>query len=203
MTVQDDDRDEKFTFVVSDPRFEVARGFLRLKPTESVTLEDADKIPLTVTATSTTSGKSIQRGFQLNVYPNPTPWQNHDNPLDVNGDGDITPMDPLMIINVINRLGSFPLNANPPSEGEPGGGGFIDVNGDGEVSPIDVLIVINHLNQRSAVAAQIMVEMETRVAVELETRRPVRVRASRWPTTNCPWSLIKKIECLWPNILAI
>ncbi len=150
VTVQDDDRDEKFTFVVSDPRFEVARGFLRLKPTESVTLEDADKIPLTVTATSTTSGKSIQRGFQLNVYPNPTPWQNHDNPLDVNGDGDITPMDPLMIINVINRLGSFPLNANPPSEGEPGGGGFIDVNGDGEVSPIDVLIVINHLNQRSA-----------------------------------------------------
>src|SRR4029078_6418287 len=33
------------------------------------------------------------------------PWQNSVNPLDVDGDGEITPNDPLLVINYVNSFG--------------------------------------------------------------------------------------------------
>ena len=67
-------------------------------------------------------------------------WQNVRNPLDVNSDTLVTPIDALQVINY--------LNAGLPSQldGLPAGPPFRDVNGDGFVSPIDSLRVINFLN---------------------------------------------------------
>ena len=64
------------------------------------------------------------------------------NPLDtydVDGDGFISPLDVLVIINLLNSEngGGFYSCTSAP---------FYDVSGDGYVSPIDVLITINHIN---------------------------------------------------------
>ncbi|MCH2516560.1 MAG: dockerin type I domain-containing protein, partial [Dehalococcoidia bacterium] len=39
-----------------------------------------------------------------------TDWQNHDNPMDANRDGFVTPFDVLVIINTLNRDGSRALD---------------------------------------------------------------------------------------------
>jgi hypothetical protein len=63
---------------------------------------------------------------------------NQSQPLDVNNDSYITPIDALMVINHLNRVGSGPATL----------GSRLDVNRDGHVSPIDALLIINHLNNR-------------------------------------------------------
>jgi hypothetical protein len=64
-------------------------------------------------------------------------------PADVDRDGVVSPLDPLIIINYINSNGAGEIQS--PGEGE--SPGDLDVDGDGRVSPLDILIVINTLNQ--------------------------------------------------------
>jgi len=78
-------------------------------------------------------------------------YQNRRDQTDVNGDGQITPLDALQIINDLNQYGGRALPAgwsNAP-------GGYIDVNGDQSVSPLDALIVINRLNAASGQVAAV------------------------------------------------
>ena len=81
------------------------------------------------------------------------PWQNPENPLDVDGDGFVVPLDALLIINEINDGGSRPLGPpptdEPPYEPPP----YLDVNGDDFLSPLDALMVINELNAPQPVPA--------------------------------------------------
>jgi VCBS repeat-containing protein len=72
-----------------------------------------------------------------------SPWQNQSQNVDVNGNGRVTAMDALEIINYLNsgqptRLSES--NLIPPPH--------LDVNGDGRVTALDALLVINHLNNR-------------------------------------------------------
>lgn len=64
-------------------------------------------------------------------------------PEDTNGDGVVTPLDVLLLINY--------LNAHVSGAGMPVGDfpAAYDVNRDGRVTPLDVLLVINHLNVAS------------------------------------------------------
>lgn len=72
-------------------------------------------------------------------------WQNPANRLDVNGDGFVSPIDALQLINEINDNGSYelPIPYVAPDVPPP----YLDVDGDGFIAPIDVLQVINHLNE--------------------------------------------------------
>jgi len=70
-------------------------------------------------------------------------WNRHD-PLDVNADGFVSPIDALLVINDLNIAGSR-LLAVPPLTA-PGQVQFLDVNGDQFLSPVDALEVINYLN---------------------------------------------------------
>jgi len=73
--------------------------------------------------------------------------QNPANRLDVNGDGSISPIDVLVLINDINFNGTrtLPLNlATPP---------FLDPNGNGQLDPLDVLEIINFINARGNAGA--------------------------------------------------
>ena len=74
-----------------------------------------------------------------------SPWQNPIDPIDVDGDGSIFPLDALTSINEINARGTgpLPLPPVPPPDGPPP---YYDVDGDGSLLPIDVLAVINHIN---------------------------------------------------------
>lgn len=73
------------------------------------------------------------------------PFQNPVNSLDVTGDGSVSPIDALRIINFINRFGSQPL-PNPNALTAPD---YLDTSGDGFVSSVDALRVINFLNSNS------------------------------------------------------
>ncbi|MCH2125855.1 MAG: dockerin type I domain-containing protein, partial [Pirellulaceae bacterium] len=70
-----------------------------------------------------------------------TDWQNPHGPLDVNGDGTVSTIDIVLLINLLNLEGSHPLagiDSVPPP--------WVDTNGDGSVSAIDVVRVINWIN---------------------------------------------------------
>lgn len=78
------------------------------------------------------------------------PWRNPNQPLDVDNNQVITPLDALIVINRLNSLGSGSLpppvvNQSPPP--------FYDTSGDNQVTPLDALQVINYLNNRPPVPA--------------------------------------------------
>ena len=80
-------------------------------------------------------------------------WQNPDNPLDVNDDGFVSPIDALRIINEINNP-SFHDAAtgklqDPPPAPIPA---YFDVDGNDFISPVDALRIINHINSETEAA---------------------------------------------------
>ena len=70
----------------------------------------------------------------------PGTFHNGRNPLDVNDDSYVSPLDALLIINDLNRAGGRLLFGTNKSHL------FVDVNGDDALSPRDALLVINQLN---------------------------------------------------------
>jgi hypothetical protein len=79
-------------------------------------------------------------------------FHNTSKPADVDGDGSVSPIDALRLIDTLNRRGSMNLGAFQASqnasgaEGESDPIGNVDTNNDGSLSPIDVLVVIDSLN---------------------------------------------------------
>lgn len=75
-----------------------------------------------------------------------SPWTNPIDPLNVDNQPGIVPLDALIIINELNN----PQYSDPDGRLRPPPAGFpppyYDVNGDGYVIPLDALIVINYLN---------------------------------------------------------
>ncbi len=96
--------------------------------------------------TVTASAEGFQQGIaDLDVLDNSFPWQNSRNPLDVNNDGVVAPIDALIVINYLNIIqGSGQLPA-PPAAPPP----FYDTSGDNVAAPQDALLVINYLNDRN------------------------------------------------------
>ncbi len=103
-----------------------------------------------VTVTTATSSPS--------AIPATTPlvtWHNSTNPLDVNGDGSVTPADALAVINALNSQGSGSLGTPPINAHD-----YLDVQGTGVLSPSDALLIINALNSQSSGAATASVATE-------------------------------------------
>jgi hypothetical protein len=147
VTVVDPDDDE-YEISVSDSRFEVVDQTLKLR--DDVQLEEPTDSSLILTLTAAArNGDRISDSFAIRVVPARSPWQNPRMPEDVNNDGRVTPLDVLIIINILNAQGSHRLPAPPTSgTGEP----ILiwpDVTGDGLVTPLDALRIINVLNERS------------------------------------------------------
>jgi hypothetical protein len=146
LSIIDPDANEVFDYTVSDSRFEISGSTLKVRDTALIPYQAPGWIDLILTARSRTNGDSIQRSERIFIIKDPTPFHNDANPADVDGDGFVTPLDPLIIINYINTKGSGPIK--PPSEGE--ASNDFDVDGDGQVTPLDILLVINALNQSAA-----------------------------------------------------
>jgi len=145
-TVADPDQGEAYAFSVNDNRFEVVRGVLKLKPGIGVGSNESGYLDLILTATSLRSGARISQSLRVDVVKDPTPHHNDANPYDVDGDGVLSPLDPLVIINHINQNGIGPIDELGEGEGMLPD---LDVDGDGEVTPLDILILINKLNQQN------------------------------------------------------
>ena len=76
-------------------------------------------------------------------------YQNPNNRLDVDNDGDVSPLDVLQIINDIeaNKFRDLPTNVGETIP-------YIDTNGNSKVDPLDVLDVINFLNRGAGESAE-------------------------------------------------
>jgi hypothetical protein len=85
---------------------------------------------------------SVETLVSIRIGP-PLPPR-HQNPLearDVNADGFVSPIDALLVINLLNAQGpSVPVSTlpDPPP--------YRDVNGDNLITPLDAILVINFLN---------------------------------------------------------
>ena len=77
-----------------------------------------------------------------------SPWQNQANKYDVNGDGLVSGIDALFVINhlLLGESEELPAAVTVPP--------YLDVTGDGNLSPLDALQVINYLNTLSTVSSQ-------------------------------------------------
>lgn len=138
--------DERFEFFVDDPRFVFEGNTLRIPEREFVRSQMNPAI-VTITAVDTVTGtESIVEEFQIDILPNDFPAHNLDNPFDVNHDGEVLPIDVLVVINYLRANGPGVVGDGPLTF-------CIDVNGDGLVTPLDALLVINQLNRQSAMLA--------------------------------------------------
>jgi hypothetical protein len=79
-------------------------------------------------------------------------YTNRQRALDVSGDGRITPLDALMVINRLNDGSSREVPEMMVEYDAPAP--YWDVNGDRYITPLDALAVINSLNQRPSGAGE-------------------------------------------------
>lgn len=79
---------------------------------------------------------------------NTRPYHNPLRALDTDDDGQISPVDALILINRINSMGISEL-ATPTSLADQTQFFYVDTNRDGFLSSLDVLIVINFINNRT------------------------------------------------------
>lgn len=68
-------------------------------------------------------------------------FQNQRDPLDVDADGSITPLDALALVNDINANGLRDLPTGVPETAP-----YLDTNGNAKLDPLDVLEVVNFIN---------------------------------------------------------
>jgi hypothetical protein len=86
-------------------------------------------------------GGTYVYAFRVEAPDNSKPWQCPVHPLDVNHDGDVTPLDALVVLNYVDVHGLGVLPLAPPASPS-----YVDANGDGKVTPLDVLWIVNDIN---------------------------------------------------------
>ena len=90
---------------------------------------------------------------------------NPENEFDVNGDGFVSAIDVLRVINAINSGDATATTSGPP---------YVDVTGDGFVTSLDALRIINHINaQTSQPTSQQPATNETTSPTEETTASPL------------------------------
>ncbi len=108
--------------------------------------------------TVTAEGLNFSSAATLSIFDDESvsPWQNAASPFDVNNDGTVAPLDVLLVINQIIRLGVrlLPIPQQAVTA-------FVDTDGDFFLSPIDVLRVINALNRRGSGEGEASTNSET------------------------------------------
>ena len=99
---------------------------------------------------------------------------------DVDGDGRVSPIDALRVIDALNRVGtSRPVSGG---EGEQEPIGSLDTNSDGSLNPIDVLVVIDALNAFEGFEASAFQLFEASAYEEFEVTAVEDVEATAYET---------------------
>lgn len=76
--------------------------------------------------------------------PHIAPWQNGLDSEDIDGDGILSPVDALLVINALNAHG--PRSLPDFRAASSAYAGYLDASGDGFLAPLDALLVINAMN---------------------------------------------------------
>jgi len=132
----------RYAASVDDSRFEISGNLLKLRDGDYLSRADQHEARIVITVVDLDGyHPAYSEPFTITVRENPNPFHNPANPLDVNGDGQITPLDALLILNAISQnqgggnIEQFPVT-----------GYYWDVNGDGEITPLDALLILNYIN---------------------------------------------------------
>ena len=110
-------------------------------------VDDAASDGVQTVAISVSSAGYVGDAKNVLVADNERPYQNPRNNVDVDGTTFVTPLDALLIVNILNSLGRGPAATIMASYTGPAQ--FPDTNGDNQISPLDALLIINYLNARS------------------------------------------------------
>ena len=86
----------------------------------------------------------IAEGVALSTHSRVS-YTNPHNPLDVNADGELSPLDALLVVEVLNRVPIVDFSGDLRTWVTLGGN-YYDVTGDSQVTPLDVLAVIDKLS---------------------------------------------------------
>ncbi|MFO0821286.1 MAG: peptidoglycan DD-metalloendopeptidase family protein [Pirellulales bacterium] len=97
----------------------------------------------TITITATSTG-FISDDATVEVFDPPGNYHNPHNSLDTNDDGQLAPVDALIVVNILNSLGSG--SANQIMANYTGDRVYPDSSGDQQIGPVDALLIINFLN---------------------------------------------------------
>lgn len=144
LLIDDPDRPINAQLNVDDSRFEFAGTMLKLRDGVSVRYSEQQQIHLVLSVFDSGSPDfSGTLDVTLDVLENTHPFHNDTAPADVDGNGDVEPVDALVIINYLNHHGPGPLEHALLEGAEM----YYDVNGDDRVTPLDALLVINQLNR--------------------------------------------------------
>jgi len=150
LAAADEDAGDAHVFFTNDARFEIVGGQLKLRDGVSLSLDDGGTVEVQVTARDGGApALEATRDLLITIAPNPFPWQNRRVPLDTTADTFISPLDALVVINLL-ILPSTPLlttatNQLPRSRPVLTDLAYFDVNGDGFATAVDVLNVVNSL----------------------------------------------------------
>jgi hypothetical protein len=137
-------------------------GDIEVFEAESLPVEADGTVDVVLLSDSAMDGEPVLTAsdplneIMLTAAMGPSPWQNLDNPDDVNVDGLTTPFDALLIINRVND--GISLDALTAVQVDV----FVDVNGDRSLDANDAIQVINALNQGEQ--APIAADMASRLA---------------------------------------
>ncbi len=130
---------------VDDSRFEIVGGLLKLREDVYLTFSTQQEAQIVISVRD--SGQLFQpvsETFVVIVLENQNPFHNSDSPFDVNGDGLVTPLDALLILNALSKNGGGgPITTFSPP------GRYWDVNGDGLITPLDALLILNFINHQN------------------------------------------------------
>ncbi len=138
--------DEVGVLSVLDSQFEIVDNTLRLRAGESLSLTAGQQRWVSIEYSDAGSPAIInQLTVPIQIEANPFAYHNSDSVYDVNGDGDVLPIDALAVINDLNKNGTRSLDIRDASAGT--AVRFLDVNADNRVTPLDALAVINFLNR--------------------------------------------------------
>ena len=105
---------------------------------ETLVRNNNDPVPVSAILYDSLRFNITPSGTSSVIAQNPTTIQ------DVNNDGNVTPLDALMVVNELRRM-SFAIEGETVADttGQPVR--YIDVNGDSKITPLDALMVINYL----------------------------------------------------------
>ena len=95
------------------------------------------------------AGRSNAANVTIDVSPS-LPFQNADDPYDVDGNGFVASLDVLIVVNELNRGGARSLANQTRNDALPH---FYDVSGDEFVSSLDALRIIQFINRRTRAAS--------------------------------------------------
>ncbi len=124
-------------------------------------------------------------------------WFNTDNQADVDGNGVVSPLDALLVINELSlRVYSDPVTGVLSSETQPAGAGFIDVTNDGVIAPLDALLVINSLPTTTQAVLEAGATAPLGSATTSDTQTQTSGGAIETPTTPAT-SPSSDVSILW------